>query len=364
MKKFLLSLILVLLLPALAGADEGIYTQGPGSTDGLLEGAGHLYYTDARARAALSSTATGLTYTAATGVISLTTGYAIPTTTALGHYDTAYGWGTTNGLLKLNGAYGASAATPGADYVAPTNHGDLTFSPGNLIFTPEAAPAAPTAALVTDGTGLVTAGAHTVKTTFVTATGETVPSSVSNSVTADGAHTKILVTKGSGAPSAAVLYWNVYMIKVGESTWKYVAQVPIATSTYTINVADDSLVTAAPIGNTTAGKIIGATSAPIYPNGNSGSAITVDYLNGNKQSLVVTADCTITLSQVPAGGFLKLFLKNDGSATQYTLTWPSNIKWAGGAAAPALSISGALDIIAFDFDGTYGYGYSAQGYTQ
>ena len=38
-------------------------------------------YTDALARAAISNSATGLTYTAATGVLSLTSGYVIPTTT-------------------------------------------------------------------------------------------------------------------------------------------------------------------------------------------------------------------------------------------------------------------------------------------
>jgi hypothetical protein len=50
----------------------------------------NLYYTDARARAAISSSATGLTYTSATGVFSLTTGYVIPTTTEETNWNTAY----------------------------------------------------------------------------------------------------------------------------------------------------------------------------------------------------------------------------------------------------------------------------------
>jgi len=42
---------------------------------------------------ALSSSATGLTYTNTTGVFSLTSGYVIPTTTQETDWNTAYGWG-------------------------------------------------------------------------------------------------------------------------------------------------------------------------------------------------------------------------------------------------------------------------------
>jgi hypothetical protein len=48
-------------------------------TSDLVE-SGSLFYTDARSRAAISSSATGLTYTSATGDFSLTSGYLIPTT--------------------------------------------------------------------------------------------------------------------------------------------------------------------------------------------------------------------------------------------------------------------------------------------
>jgi len=59
------------------------------STTDLAEGT-NLYYTDARARAAFSENAVGLDYSAGSGVLSLTSGYAIPTTVKLGQYDTAY----------------------------------------------------------------------------------------------------------------------------------------------------------------------------------------------------------------------------------------------------------------------------------
>lgn len=59
------------------------------STTDLAEGT-NLYYTDARARAAFSENAVGLDYSSGSGVLSLTSGYAIPTTVKLGEYDTAY----------------------------------------------------------------------------------------------------------------------------------------------------------------------------------------------------------------------------------------------------------------------------------
>jgi hypothetical protein len=60
----------------------------------------NLYYTDARSRAAISSSATGLTYTSATGVFSLTTNYVIPTTTEESNWNSAYS--ATNNATALN----------------------------------------------------------------------------------------------------------------------------------------------------------------------------------------------------------------------------------------------------------------------
>lgn len=55
----------------------------------------------------LSSTATGLTYTNTTGVFSLTSGYAIPTTTSQTNWDTAY----TNRITSLTTTGSSGAAT-------------------------------------------------------------------------------------------------------------------------------------------------------------------------------------------------------------------------------------------------------------
>ena len=64
-------------------------------------------YTDALARATISTTATGLTYTSSTGVLSLTALYVIPTTTQETNWNTAY----TDRLKWDGGATGLNAAT-------------------------------------------------------------------------------------------------------------------------------------------------------------------------------------------------------------------------------------------------------------
>jgi predicted heme/steroid binding protein len=61
---------------------------------------------------ALSSTATGLTYTNTTGVFSLTSGYVIPTTSSASNWDTAYGWGNHASAGYLTTSSAASTYQP------------------------------------------------------------------------------------------------------------------------------------------------------------------------------------------------------------------------------------------------------------
>lgn len=82
-------------------------------TDDIAEntGATNLWYTDTRARASISSSATGLTYTSSTGVFSLTTGYSIPTTVKQGEWDSAYTF--TNAFPSRTGNSGKYLTTNG-----------------------------------------------------------------------------------------------------------------------------------------------------------------------------------------------------------------------------------------------------------
>jgi hypothetical protein len=60
------------------------------NTDNLSQGTTNKYYSDALSRAAISSSITGIDYSNSTGILSLTSGYAIPTSTQLSNFGTAY----------------------------------------------------------------------------------------------------------------------------------------------------------------------------------------------------------------------------------------------------------------------------------
>ena len=115
---------------------------------------------------------------------------------------------------------------------------------------------APTATLSAVA-GLVTAGSHRYCVTFVTADGETDAGVVSNAVTT------ILATHGKVVLSAiplggsAVTSRNLYRTEAGGTTYlKLAAIADNTTTTYTDNIADTSLTTAAPSTNTTEDPII------------------------------------------------------------------------------------------------------------
>lgn len=76
------------------------------NTTAVTEGT-NLYYTDTRARLAISETITGIDYNNSTGVFSTTTGYGIPTTAKQTEWDTAY----TNRITSLTTTGSSGAAT-------------------------------------------------------------------------------------------------------------------------------------------------------------------------------------------------------------------------------------------------------------
>lgn len=87
-------------------SSTSLWTKTAGTTTNIAEGT-NLYYTDARARAAISETATGLDYNNTSGVLSITSGYAIPTTGSQTNWDTAY----TNRITSLTTTGSSGAAT-------------------------------------------------------------------------------------------------------------------------------------------------------------------------------------------------------------------------------------------------------------
>jgi hypothetical protein len=125
--------------------NAGTLTWGAGGTLGSNAYTSTAYYPNSNPSSyipltALSSTATGLTYTNTTGVFSTTSGYAIPTTSSQSNWDTAY----ANRITSLTTTGSSGAATLSANTLnIPTytlagllpslTSGSILFSNGTTV---------------------------------------------------------------------------------------------------------------------------------------------------------------------------------------------------------------------------------------
>ena len=81
---------------------------------------------------------------------------------------------------------------------------------------------------------------------------------------------------------------------------------------------------------------------------NTGTAYTINLANGNVFNLTVTGNVTFTFSGATSGKAcsFSLYLTQDSTGGR-TVTWPSSVKWSGGA--PTLSTAAsATDTLVFE----------------
>lgn len=98
-----------------------------------------------------------------------------------------------------------------------------------------------------------------------------------------------------------------------------------------------------------------ATFAQEYNNGNSSTAITIDWRRANHQRVTLTGNATFTFTAPHGVGSFICKLIQDGTGSR-TVTWPASVRWSGGT-APTLSTGASdIDIITLYFDGTNYYG--------
>ncbi len=95
-----------------------------------------------------------------------------------------------------------------------------------------------------------------------------------------------------------------------------------------------------------------------YSNGNSGTAPTINWNNGQKQSMTidntnVNLNTNWTAPPGPGNFLLRLIQGSGGSKT--IGTWPTNFKWPGGTAPTLSTAVSAIDIVTFYYDGTNYY---------
>jgi hypothetical protein len=196
-----------------------------GTTTNIAEGT-NLYYTDTRARTSISTTATGLTYTSGTGVLSLTAGYVIPTTTSATEWDTAYTNRITSATSPLSITSNVisipQATTSVNGYLSSTDWTTFNSKQGTITLTTTGSSGAST--LVSNTLNIPTytltglGGVPTTRTLTINGTGYdlsadrswTIPTSVNATFTQDytatAAQTTFTVTGGYTVGQLAVYY--------------------------------------------------------------------------------------------------------------------------------------------------------------
>lgn len=97
-----------------------------------------------------------------------------------------------------------------------------------------------------------------------------------------------------------------------------------------------------------------------YDAGNSGTAKTLDWTNGNAQKLTLTGNVTLTLSNPVTG--TPYVLKIATGAGSFTVTWPAAVKWPGGTPPTITATASKVDLVNLYWDGTNYYGSFAQNY--
>lgn len=84
---------------------------------------------------------------------------------------------------------------------------------------------------------------------------------------------------------------------------------------------------------------------------NTGTAYTIDLVNGSVQILTLTGNVTYTFPTATAGRSFLLIEKQDATGSR-TVTWPAAVKWPSGTAPTITSTASRSDLFGFTADGT------------
>lgn len=85
--------------------------------------------------------------------------------------------------------------------------------------------------------------------------------------------------------------------------------------------------------------------------GSSGATKTIDFTNGQKQKLLLTANCTVTLA-FPGVGNFQLLLTQDATGNR-SVTWSGVSRYVGSATAPAINLTASSStVVSIYYDGT------------
>jgi len=95
-----------------------------------------------------------------------------------------------------------------------------------------------------------------------------------------------------------------------------------------------------------------------FDNGNSGTAITINFGRNQKQKLTLNANTTLTFTAPPGVGNFLIKLVQDGTGGRL-ITWPNTVKWTLNTSPTLSSNANSVDIATFYYDGTNYYGVAS-----
>lgn len=103
-----------------------------------------------------------------------------------------------------------------------------------------------------------------------------------------------------------------------------------------------------------------ATFKDEFDDGNSSTADTIDWNEGNNHKSTLTGNVTYTFTAPTGTSNARIQLKILTGAGSFAVTWPATVKWAGGTAPTITTSASAIDIITFWYDGTNYHGTEVQ----
>ena len=90
---------------------------------------------------------------------------------------------------------------------------------------------------------------------------------------------------------------------------------------------------------------------------NTAAAYTIVLSSGTLFDLTLTANCTYTFPSSPVAGLQFILMQKQDATGSRTVTWPSNVRWAGGTTPTLTATASRTDVFTFIYEGKYWLGF-------
>ena len=114
-------------------------------------------------------------------------------------------------------------------------------------------------------------------------------------------------------------------------------------------------------GTMTGNLLMKSATYTLNDEGNSSTAVTIDWTLGNKALVTMTGNATLTFTAPTSACNVVLKIVQDATGSR-TITWPAAVKWPSGTAPTLTTTASAVDVVSFFFDGTNYYGAAGLAY--